>query len=604
MWRFFFSLALALPLAAGAQPRDLHRGLIASYALDGEATDSVTRSRGAAFATRPIDGHEGAPNTALWFDGVKSAVNLGPSIAPGRFTLSAWIRPDVVDRPQVIVSKVKNLPGHWSKNFELRLDPGGRLFLHVPNGSAWEGVAGARAIAPGRWTHVAATYDGAVGQLWVDGVRDGAPFRSAYQQSSTDVFIGARPEGGGRDGRTPGGPTYMFRGAIDDVLIWDRPLGDAEMAALRSGRLAPEPPPYAQPGPPPYPAPPPYEPPAAPPQPAALIAHFQLDGDARDAMGRVDGTLVGTRPGEDRAGDPAGALAFSGRDHVSLGVRTEPEQISIAAWIRPARAQKAQPIFSKWSEPQARREQYLEVGLDRSGRVVLALPNGSRLKGSVASRQPIPSNRWVHVAATFDGERAALYLDGAPAGQAELDAYPSAPGPVLLGARPDASGRRARSAPLFEGRMDDLRIFRGALSADEVAVLARTEPEPPPGRDRGGHGDRGDRAGDDDLLLVRIDKMLAAYDGACVRGDEDLLEKVEARIARELEEAERGFRGDRTVADRLRRASAEFRRDTGDTDAMSLDRKRTALFDLSDAVWNDLVQEFDGGPARARPAKY
>src|SRR6266545_3502276 len=122
------ALALALPLLAAAQQRpDLQRGLVASYRLAGDAMNDVTRIPANAIGTRPVEGHDGA----------RAMVNLGAQLQPERFTLTAWVRPEAGDRPQVIVSKVRNLPGHYQKNFELRLNPGGRLFLYVPSGASW-----------------------------------------------------------------------------------------------------------------------------------------------------------------------------------------------------------------------------------------------------------------------------------------------------------------------------------------------------------------------------------------------------------------------------------------------------------------------------------
>ncbi len=593
------ALALMLPFAGAAQQRSANpeRGLIAWYELDGTAVDEVTHARAAQAGVRAVDGHDGARNGALWFDGVRGAVNIGPALGPARFTIAAWIRPDVVDRPQAILSKIRNLQGHWARNFELRIDPGGRLFLHVPDGNAWQGVQGVRSIAPGRWTHVAAVYDGARAQLYVDGTRDGAPLQGAYQQSRTEVFIGARPEGGGHDGRTPAGPTYPFLGAIDDVGVWDRPLSDHEIETVAGGVPAhTAQAPYGRAGPPPAP------PPGAPPRGtrgASLVAQYPFDGDASDAVGRAHGKLAGARAAEDRVGNPGGALAFAGKQHVDLGVRTEPEQLTIAAWIRPTRAEREQVIFSKWDPPQGRRDRYLEVKLDPFGRVVFTVPNGSPFNASVTSSRPVQSGRWVHVAATFDGDSGALYLDGELVGEGRLEPFDTAPGPVFVGARPDKASKRAKFAPMFDGRIDDLRFYDGALGATEVAALTREEGERP----RRGGDDDGDEA---EVLLVKVDRLLVRYDAACARGDGEALEKVETRVVRELEQAARAAGGDRDISDRIRRASGEFGRLRGETDAMSLDRKRSALFDLSDVLWNELAQEFDSGPARtrSRPARY
>lgn len=568
------ALALALPLAAAAQVRtaDLQRGLVAAYALDGDAVDAVTRARAAPVATRPVEDRFGARGGALGFDGVRSSVNLGAALQPARFTLSAWVRPEAGDRVMVVVSKIRNLPGHWSKNLELRLDPGGRLFLHVPSGAGWESVAGTRPVPAGRWTHVAATYDGARAQLYVDGAADGQPLAGRYEQSQTETWIGARPEGGGADGRTPAGPTFHFLGAIDDVRVWDRALSGAEVAAVRAQE-----PPRPPPGPPPGPFP----------QRAEPLAVYPLDGDAREAIAGADGALVGTRPAEDRAGDPRGAIALGGKDHVDLGVRSEPERLSLSVWVRPARGDREQVIFSKLSTSPRAREKWLELRVATFGRVTLKVPNASPFDNGVTTSQKLASNRWTHVAATYDGERAAVYLDGALAGEARVEPFEASRGPVFLGARPDAQGKRARLAPLFEGRLDDLRVFRGALSPDEVLALARAEGRRPPGP--------GDDDDDPDVLLVKVSRSLARWDAAVVRGDPQRIAKVEERIAGELQEAARAAR-DRDLVERLRWVIRELEAGRGRHDPMSLDRKRSALHALSEALWTDFVSDLDDAP--------
>jgi hypothetical protein len=573
------ALALALPLAAAAQVRsaDLQRGLVAAYALDGDAVDAVTRFRATPVATRPVEGRNGERNGALWFDGARSAVNLGSALQPARFTLAAWVRPDASDRVMVVVSKIRNLPGHWQKNLELRLEPGGRLFVHVPSGRGWEAAAGARPVPAGRWTHVAATYDGSRAQLFVDGVPDGQPLAVRYEQSQTDTWIGARPEGGGRDGQTPSGPTFFFAGAIEDVRIWDRALSDAELAVV-SGRAPPapepgRPPPVAGPGP----------------RQAVPLALYPLDGGAREVVAGADGALAGTKPAEDRSGNPRGAIALAGKDHVDLGVRSEPERFSLAIWIRPARPNREQVIFSKASSSPRAREKWLELRTDSFGRVVLKVPGESPFESGVATAQKLAPNRWTHVAATFDGERAALYLDGAPAGEARVAPFEASRGPAFVGARPDLQGGRAKFAPLFEGRLDDLRIFRGALTPDEVLALAREDERVPPPVTRGDDDEP-------DTLLVRVDRALLRYDAACTGGDARRIAKVEEKAVAELQEGLRGARLDRDAVERVRYVVRELESGRGRHDPMSLDRKRSALHGLSEALWTDMVGDLDDGP--------
>jgi len=85
--------------------------------------------------------------------------------------------------------------------------------------------------------------------------------------------------------------------------------------------------------------------------------------------------------------------------------------------------------------------------------------------------------RWAHVAATFDGTTARIYLNGG-----EI-----ASGPFTLGAKTDASmaiGNTngiagwggGRCPEVYNGDMDEVRIYNRALSPAEIAYLADTTP--------------------------------------------------------------------------------------------------------------------------------
>ncbi|HSN89737.1 MAG TPA: LamG domain-containing protein [Anaeromyxobacteraceae bacterium] len=588
--------AAFLPILAAAAPREapsLDRGLSAACPFEpGDAGDCQ------GIGLRATADRSGRPGGAAQLDGRGAHARLTRPVDAPRFTVAAWIRPDRVDRPMVIASRIKNLPGHFQRNFELRLDPGGRLFLHVPGGAAWDGVQGQGAVAPGRWTHVAAVYDGSRAQIFLDGMRDGPPLAVAYAQSDTEVLVGARPEGGGGDGRRPTGPTWFFEGALDDVRFYDRPLSGEEIAFLvRMPAVPPAPPPPSVPPPHAGPPPAPVPPPVAGLPGGATFARWTFDGDAADSSGNgLHGVLRGPRPAEDRLGNPAGALAFRERDRqfVDLGTWAEPERLTLAAWVRPS-SSRPMTIFSKHSSDHRPVDAWLELGLDGGGRVVLSLPvPGSR--GRLASSRRLAPGRWTHVAATFDGDRAVIYVDGEPDVQGELRAFDGSPGPAFAGGRPEANGRRARLGTSFDGRLDDLALFRGALGPQAIQALFAPE--------RSGPGRPGEEA-DDRHDLVRIDKLLARFDAVCAGRDGQGLAEVEGRVAQEIENELREQRSerDRDRVLRLRQVLQEWNGLRGHVDAVSLDRKRSILAGLSEAAWVELAEELDqdpwtGGPPR------
>jgi len=129
------------------------------------------------------------------------------------------------------------------------------------------------------------------------------------------------------------------------------------------------------------------------------------------------------------------------------------------------------------------------LGIDPYGRPIFKL-NGQQVGGGVVepeetvdSASTLPTYRWAHLAATYDGERMSLYIDG------QLVDSRRATGPIkapdrdlLIGLNGDPqriSDPVSHSAyavnnnlPLIygiEGLIDEVRIYDRALSADEVA---------------------------------------------------------------------------------------------------------------------------------------
>ena len=71
--------------------------------------------------------------------------------------------------------------------------------------------------------------------------------------------------------------------------------------------------------------------------------------------------------------------------------------------------------------------------------------------------------KWHHLAMTYDGAVLQMYFDGTPAGSKTVNRERIAgDGPVSTGKRVDGHGE------FTEGRLDEIRLYRRALSADEI----------------------------------------------------------------------------------------------------------------------------------------
>lgn len=174
----------------------------------------------------------GILGNAFSFDG-DDAITLSntkgiPSSGP--YTLEAWINPNALDGALGIVGWGTYGIADRSVN-ALRLGSSCGGGLHQLHNYWW----GADLIACvplqiGRWSHVAATYDGTTRRLFVDGAQVGSDTPGA-------PAWGANPAVSFAIGRTWG--SEYFIGAIDEVAISARALSAAELADhYRRGALS------------------------------------------------------------------------------------------------------------------------------------------------------------------------------------------------------------------------------------------------------------------------------------------------------------------------------------------------------------------------------
>jgi hypothetical protein len=87
------------------------------------------------------------------------------------------------------------------------------------------------------------------------------------------------------------------------------------------------------------------------------------------------------------------------------------------------------------------------------------------------SSRAVPVGTWVHVAATYDGSRLRLYLDGRPAGSRAVSGRTCANAePLAVGAK--YSPRRDLAEAFFDGLLDDVHLLGRAMTPAQVAALA------------------------------------------------------------------------------------------------------------------------------------
>ena len=94
-------------------------------------------------------------------------------------------------------------------------------------------------------------------------------------------------------------------------------------------------------------------------------------------------------------------------------------------------------------------------------------PTGGSGVGIFTSSNVLTTGSWHHIAVTFDGQDVVLYLDGAH------DSTHNASGLVLGRTTEDLiiGGDFPGGDEYFDGRLDDVRLYDAALTADQIAQL-------------------------------------------------------------------------------------------------------------------------------------
>ncbi|MBA7670333.1 hypothetical protein ES703_78478 [subsurface metagenome] len=199
------------------------------------------------------------------------------------------------------------------------------------------------------------------------------------------------------------------------------------------------------------------------------VAHWTLDDGegtiAVDSSNGFDGILMGDP--QWAAGIIGGALDFDGvDDYVDCGTNEVLNNLSdamtVSAWVN------IRSVTTTWMGIVMKGETAWRLGVngDTTG-IHWGFTGGTRGWQAANSVTELPLGEWHHIAGTCDKNvGAVVYVDGvAETENPDLDGIATNEMPLLLGENPEALGR------LFDGILDDVRIYDRALSADEISQL-------------------------------------------------------------------------------------------------------------------------------------
>lgn len=430
---------LVAVLFLGMTVRSVHAtsGLVGLWTLDDGSGNTAADSSG-------IGNDAAIAGTATWVSGkIGGALSLDGSSNYARvasfasapsstMTLCSWIKTSS-PTDQFIFSFSRNPNGNNNEGIFKLLSNGHVQFWDYGNsyGFPANGNSSGRAVADGAWHLVCFVKNGTSGTYYTDGAADGTV------TAATDVTYGTNDWIIGSDYRDH---TSYFNGLLDDARIYNTALSAQQIAVLYG-----------------------------------LIGYWKFDdgsgSTALDSSGYDDhGSLVNSPTWS--TGQVAGALTFSGGSKVSIPdapVLSPIDGISMSAWVKTTTNASREVIVSKTAG--GNNTWLFEISPSDCGSAKLHFFVVTGGAGhDFCSTTALSTDTWYHVAATYDGATAKIYINGVQDGSLSIA------GAIATNALPVIVGNWGDSDRPWEGQIDDVRLYSRGLLGEEVASLAAVLP--------------------------------------------------------------------------------------------------------------------------------
>ena len=371
---------------------------------------------------------------ALSFDGVDDYVNAG-SISGGdsaAFTYTAWIKRAIDDTSeQYIITHSANRT------------------LYIENKNVRAGTeaigdyVGSTTLQPNVWYHVAFTYDGTNGVIYLNSNVD-ASGTTTVSSGSGSAYIGQCPH-----------DTHRFNGTIDEVKIYNRALSAEEIlndynASKRHYITAVS--------------------------DTGLVGYWNFDDNDLNGTTLYDKSGYGNHGTNNGATTSIGgvlkqAFEFNGsNDYVDLGIGTLGyKKLSVAVWFKYVddglcTASGGDPYEGLVSKDYCN-DFVLSVQCSGSNinKVLTKVVNTSGgSSGNLVSTTLVNDSNWHHAVVTADGTNVNIYIDGKYENQGALS------GDVDDDNVRTTIGSYSTLVNYFNGTIDEVKIYNRALSAEEI----------------------------------------------------------------------------------------------------------------------------------------
>jgi hypothetical protein len=355
-------------------------------------------------------------------------------------TISSWNYSDNYDRDMFMFEKTTN--GSVNTQYSLFYNSGGnnhQIYFRTYGLSTTDLAVTDNANGPvnGRWNHIVATYNSATGtkKIYCNGVE-------IASQTGLTGTININPAGTSWIGTYGGGSGYPFNGKIDETKIYNYARTPKQIFEdMNAGHPAGGSPVGSQ------------------------TAYWKFDEGYGSTIydSSSNGLNLSMNAGSSwsNQGKFNKTLSLDGVTG-SASISDSPklditDTITIASWIYPTSSESGGTIATKVGA------YYLERHSNDKIRVYFY---GLSSPGYHESNSTVPNNQWSYVATTYDGANIKLYING------NLDKTISVTGSITNSANSLFVGSLEPGWDSYEfaGRIDEVKIYNSALTADEIKL--------------------------------------------------------------------------------------------------------------------------------------
>jgi hypothetical protein len=400
-------------------------------------------------------------------------VPASPSLDVGAgsgLTMEGWINVSSVSGFHPIAEWYSNTRGNVGVQLWLNSNPSesGALFAALPdtNGVQHTLESPADTLVPNTFQHVALTYDktSGIATLYVNGAVVAQSNLGSFEPQTTyDLWIGHRPFD------VPGDWTYgaYLGGLLDELTLYRRALTSDEIAAIynagAAGKCAPT-----------------NNSTSCTPTPSGVAAWWPAEGNGNDIVGGNTAILQGDAtfaPGEVgqafQLNDTNAYLRVPASSNLNVAAGGS---LTIEAWVKVSDVTGYHPI-AEWNNNAGLGGAHLWI-LPYDGDTGVLFANVVGTDGnSHPIRSPagsVTSNVFQHVAVTYDqtSGMGTLYVNGNMVAQSDFGQFtPQTTYDFWMGHRPNDSPQNATYGAYLGGLLDELSLYRRALSPAEIAAI-------------------------------------------------------------------------------------------------------------------------------------